>query len=40
MCKNYEYMKTNSHDSIIKLLGAKLVIPYEKEFASISPNDV
>jgi len=40
VCKNYEYMKKNSHDFIIKLLDAKFVITYQKEFASISPNDV
>jgi hypothetical protein len=40
MCKNYEYMKKNSHDSIIKLLDAKFVITYQKEFVFISSNDV
>ncbi len=38
--KIIKYMKNNSHDSIIKLLDAKFVITYQKEFASISPNDV
>jgi hypothetical protein len=39
-CKNYEYMKKNSNDCIIKWVDAKFVITYRKEFASISPNNL
>jgi hypothetical protein len=38
--KLWIYEKKSSHDSIIKLLDAKFVITYQKEFASISSNDV